>query len=111
MITRDLIGVAMALTESFKDFSTGELNQDKLQLNLKKYFSQFNDLIFLNGLLLQNVSISTSGSQVEHKLGRVPQGWIVMDKTAQGDVWRDSWDDKVIRLDASANTTINLWVF
>lgn len=111
MITKDLIGVAMALTENFKDFSTGDLGQDKLQLNLKKYFAQFNDLIFLNGRLISEQLISTSSTKIEHKLGRQPLGWFLVDKVDQGDVWRVSWDDKHITFDTSSNATISFWIF
>ena len=48
---------------------------------------------------------------VPHQLGRKPVGWLVIDKNAQADVWRDATvatsQDK-IPLRSSANVTVDL---
>jgi len=64
------------------------------------------------GIILPNVEVPGAAPvTIEHKLGRQPLGWIVIDKTKQADVWKISWSDKFITLDSSAVTSINLYIF
>lgn len=69
----------------------------------------------VDGVLISGVVIPTgTPKSVAHKLGRPPQGWIVVSKNAASDVWEDitySFRSKFLRLSSSADVTINLWVF
>ena len=66
---------------------------------------------FLWGEVITEVAISTSTTEVFHRLGRQPVGWVLLDNTADSRIWRVSWDKSVIVLDTSATTIITLWVF
>ena len=61
------------------------------------------------------VDLTTTTTAVPHQLGRPYRGFIVIDKTATCDVWRDktytSQPATVIPLQASASVTVTLWVF
>lgn len=66
-------------------------------------------------LTLKSVSLPTGQvNLVSHQLGRKPVGWLVIDKTAQADVWRDAsvatTNDK-IPLRSSANVTVDIQVW
>ena len=65
----------------------------------------------LNGVLLKDVAVTSSSTTISHMLSRTPQGWIVVDKDANEDVWRVSWNTRQIVLDATGNVTVALWVF
>jgi hypothetical protein len=101
----------MALLKPYTDISMENKDANKIQLNLKQFFQQFNDLIFLQGRLLSDLDISTATTEVEHKLGRQPVGWFLVDKDATGNIWRVSWDDKYITFDVSANMNVSIWIF
>lgn len=63
-------------------------------------------------LTVKSVALVTGQANlVAHQLGRKPVGWLVIDKTAQADVWRDAavatTQDK-IALRCSANVTVDL---
>ena len=67
---------------------------------------------FIQGYLLSGIVLSASTPKaIPHNLGVVPMGWILTDNQASATVWRVSWTAQVITLEASANTTINVWVF
>lgn len=68
----------------------------------------------LDGVLIQDISITSGTAKiVDHKLGRVPLGYIVVSRNANSNIWTStsSVPSSVLKLNASANVTINLWVF
>ena len=68
----------------------------------------------LNGRLLENIAIATTATKVSHGLKRVPRGWLVVDRTADARVFRDSTGTErttFLTLKASAACTVSLWVF
>lgn len=78
---------------------------------LKMITSLFNQVPIINGRLMEDINITTTATAYEHKLGRVPIGWIVLDRGANVTVWRTAWDDKTITLDSTGFTTIRVWIF
>lgn len=56
-------------------------------------------------------ALSGTTTLVRHGLGRIPTGWLIIDKTAQADVWRDTTQTMtkdVIPLKASGAVTVTL---
>lgn len=82
-----------------------------MQTNVAQVIDPLSKLALLDGVLLTGISVTTSGVKINHKLSRQPIGWFVVDKSAAGDIFRTAWDVNFITLQASSNTTINLWVF
>jgi hypothetical protein len=66
----------------------------------------------LDTVLLESLAL-TAGFQnkVQHKLGRVPRGWKLVDVNAAAIVSRASWDSSFLVLNTSANCTVSLEVF
>lgn len=48
---------------------------------------------------------SATNTEIPHSLGRVPNGFIVLDKTAAADIYRVSWTSTVITLRSTALVT------
>jgi hypothetical protein len=66
---------------------------EDLSDNLEEIFREIqDDLLYGNTVA---VAVSTTTVKVNHKLGTTPQGWIIVDKDADINVWRDG--------DATAN--------
>jgi len=61
-----------------------------LQLELISVMTQISASIGMQLQLVQNVSIGTTALPVAHGLNRIPQGFIVVNKTATFDVYRDA---------------------
>lgn len=70
----------------------------------------------VDGRTLTGVSIASTATAVNHGLGRLPLGWIVITNSSSGVVFEATADrlartDKQLRLTASAATVVDLWVF
>tara|TARA_R100000458_G_scaffold51246_1_gene51948 strand:+ start:1527 stop:1889 length:363 start_codon:yes stop_codon:yes gene_type:complete len=69
-----------------------------------------------DGVLIKDVSlVSASFTEVSHKLGRKPAGYIVVRKSAAETVFEDAGDynnrQLFLRLKSSGAVTVNLWIF
>ncbi len=86
-----------------------ELAQTKWAATLNPILS----LPMLNGNMIDDVSlVANTPKAINHLLQRMPQGWILVDNTANTVVWRtQAFTQSTITLESSANTTISLWVF
>lgn len=103
----------MAGIKDFKKVAGADADVAKLQQRLEEFFAQFITNPLLDGVLLKQVKLSSSATQVSHNLGREPQGWLVVNKNANADVWQSSTNlpKSFIALTATADVTIDLWVF
>ena len=63
------------------------------------------------GILLKDLYIKTSTTNVAHQLKRKPLGYIVCGQNAAAMIWQISLDTQFLYLQASVNVTINLWAF
>ncbi len=70
-------------------------------------------LPILSGNQISNVALSTTTPlAINHLLGRMPQGWLLTDNTANAVIWRAAtFNQFSIVLESSADTTISFWVF
>jgi len=93
-----------------KTFQTANYELSKVMGYTKEFASQFMENPFLLGAVFE-LAITTASVSFDHKLGKTPTGWIVTDKDANADIWRVSWDETTITLDASASANIKIWVF
>lgn len=82
-----------------------------VQTNAEATFRSLTFSQILDGVLLSNQAIGTGNTVISHRLDRQPLGYMIVDKTATGDVYRVSWNVKTITLISSAATTVSLWVF
>jgi predicted Zn-dependent protease with MMP-like domain len=101
-----------------KSLKTIELPDEvaKFQYNVVEAFTNIASVEILNGVLLKQVELVTGqDNNVNHKLGREPQGYIIVRKRANSNIW-DSQDtnkfkDLTLVLNCSANVTVDLWIF
>lgn len=88
-------------------------NEDTTELvkNLDEIFREIQkDSLY--GVTLKDVAIGTSETVIAHKLGRNPQGWIIVEKNANSDVWSSSTKDgRFLYLMATAAVTVTLYVW
>ena len=95
---------------SIRKVYTTDDTLNRIQDSIKQVVEpKINDII-LNRVELTG-TIVTSGTKISHNLGRVPTGWVVVDKTVNADVYRVSWNNETITLASTATTEIKLWVF
>lgn len=65
----------------------------------------------LNGLIVTGISVTAVSAAFNHGLGRQPQGWFIVDKQADVNVWRTNWSNRTINLVGDANATVSIYIF
>jgi len=101
----------------------GEMTKDQLaevlnrvQAELEAKLNPVLKANILNGVLVPAFALP-AGTPVDinHGLGRAPQGWILVRNYASAIVWENPVSARdavnILRLNSSADTTVALWVF
>ncbi len=77
--------------------------------------TQINPLIgnrLLNGLILRQVALQSGSNKIEHRLGRSPIGWLIIDSDANETAYRSApFDPAFLTLTASGVVNVALYVF
>ena len=58
----------------------------------------------LSGQRVATVSVTSTGTEISHGLGRTPIGWYVTDILDHGTVRRTAWDSRTITLESNSGT-------
>ena len=99
------------MISAFRRVISTDYEKQRIQDNVALVLKQISTKEILDGVLV-TCTVSSSATTVNHTLGRAPQGWIIVDKLAVGDIIRTAWDERTITLVSSAaSTPITLWVF
>lgn len=62
--------------------------------------------------ILKEVELRVGNNKIAHKLGRRPQGWLILDINAAAQIYRSAdFDDLFLTLNSDAQATISLGVF
>lgn len=88
----------------------------RIQDNIVSVLDNITDKEILDGIRVTNVPlISGITNEINHGLGRIPLGWVIIRKRAQADIW-DLQDSNVnksrtLSLACSSDVIIDLWIF
>lgn len=87
--------------------------EDRYQRDARAAIKQL-DSPGLRKITVPGIVLTTATSLVPHQLGKIPVGWLVIDKTAPGDVSRDpavpqSADTIALRASATTTVTLQFW--
>jgi hypothetical protein len=86
------------------------------ELAQTKWSSALNPVLalpILDGLQIDGIKLIANKAQaINHQLQRLPQGWFLVDNTANTVVWRtQAFNTLTLSLESSSDTTISIWVF
>ena len=80
-----------------------------------KWASTLNPIIAnpLNSVqILNDVQLKNGATMINHKLGRKPQGWLILDINAAATIYRSQpFNDLILTLTSNADVTVTLGVF
>lgn len=101
--------------KAIREVSTGTPETDRVQEELAHKLKALQSCPLLFGVSVTAVLRPNVTEKIDHKLGRQPQGFIVLDLTGNFGpaIQRMGWDTKTITLvhGGAANLTVKLWVF
>jgi hypothetical protein len=93
----------------FKDYDLS-----RFQSNVDKVFDKIKTFSITNGNIV-SATINTTDTDVEHKLGREFQGWIVINKDGLGDIYQsqtvNSFKNVRIVLKSSVQVNADIYIF
>lgn len=97
-----------------RSFKTVQISDDatkRFQDNVRDAVEPLLRLPLNDGVLLENLTlVPGSDNQVNHKLGRVPRAWLVVDRRQNASVWRTGWTNSLLTLQVDADCVVSLWV-
>jgi hypothetical protein len=95
---------------AYKKIRTGEYKIDQVQENISQFVAQFSTNPLLNGILHKEKTINTTLA-LEHKLGRIPLGYLIIKKNSNSVIWNGSITSTLLNLESSASVVVDIWVF
>lgn len=98
----------------FRAIRTTVRDIQKLQDTLSRVFNGIQSKAILDGRLINDVSLVSSGAtEVSHGLGKPIRGWVLVEKDANANVYSSasSTPNSTLVLNTSADVTVSLWVF
>lgn len=105
----------MAGVRDFKKLTVSDEGMNRVQEYINLALRPILASSIGNGVLLTNIELASGANEVEHKLGREPQGYLVVQKDANESVWDSQSTNTRKRIILSLNTsgacTVSLWVF
>lgn len=94
----------------FRKIYTSNKDLSTIQANIDNTLNSFNKG-FLDG---DTITIDFSGVSVlnvNHKLGRKINGWVVVDKNAKTDVWVTASDERSITVNVDNDVALKIFIF
>lgn len=99
--------------KAFKKAYTLDQDLNAVQENVEESLTPLIKNPLLDGIILSNIALTTGDNDISHKLGRKLQGWIVVDRDANANIYRktSTTPTLTLKLNSSANVTVSLYVF
>lgn len=101
----------MSRTKAFPKVHMGTQESNRLQTNIQDAITAVLRCPILDGRLIESVALAIGDTKLEHKLGRKIKGYFIAKKSAPADIYLSFDDDLFFTLNASAGTTVSVWVF
>lgn len=93
-------------------FNTDDKNFSLMQTSWASAINPVLSSPLNNGLLLKGVPLATGVTVINHKLGRLLQGWQICDVNGAATIYRSAAkNDLTLTLTSSAAVTVDIFVF
>lgn len=88
---------------------------NQLQDNIANFIEPIASNVLLPGIILKSVALAASSNTIQHKLGRLLQGWFIVRQRASASIY-DTQDTNptpttTLILTSSAVVTVDIYVF
>lgn len=99
---------------NFTQLHTGNSAVDRVQTNLAKTLRPILQNPMVDGVHKRDISLSTTATDIEHGLGRRPEGFVITKQNAAASIYEPTAatiPDRLIVLQASATVTADIFFF
>lgn len=99
--------------KAFRKIRVKDAELEAVQTNISQVITPVLKSPIVDGTLV-SVSLVNGDNRVSHGLGRVPEGWIIVDRSTAATVYRDPakiTDSTTMTLTASGTITTTIWFF
>lgn len=101
----------MSRTKFFRKVFDGTPEGQRLQKNIEDAVAQTLRSPILDNVLFENQNLISGTTALEHKLARVPRGYVVVDRSNASTIYTASKDDKFLNLVSSGAVTVSILIF
>ena len=101
----------MSNLKAFQQENFGSYESQKMQENNSDFNKQLKGCPLLKGNLLKDIAVNVAGKDIDHKLSRVPQGYIIVKRNSSAIVYNGILNKLTIHLKASADVVVDIWIF
>lgn len=81
-----------------------------VQQNVQDAFIKIEKNTVLDNVVHKDIVINTA-TTIDHKLGRVPVGYLILQKNANANIWNGAISENQIALNSSAAVTVTILIF
>lgn len=101
------------MLKQFKTFVSSLPDVQKLINHVQEYLNQLTNNVILDGVLVENISVSTSPTQINHGLGREVRGYLLVKSSANVTIYSttNTTPKSLLTITASGSATISLYIF
>tara|TARA_R110002126_G_scaffold197951_1_gene345654 strand:- start:172 stop:486 length:315 start_codon:yes stop_codon:yes gene_type:complete len=103
------------VVKKFTRINTEDYELSVIQNNTAATLNLLTTNPFAGGHLLEGVVLINGDTNVDHKLGRKPIGWIITRQSAAADIYdkqdTNNLSDRTLTLNSSAIATVSIYVF
>ena len=101
----------MAKSRFYRKVYTGTTENARQQTAIEQAVAPAIRAELLDGRLIDNVSLSVGTNLIEHKLARVPRGYIIVFKNAAAEIYNAEATNLHLPLISNLACTISIWIF
>ena len=98
------------MVEAIAKLQSPDYAVKQLQENIVKPLNDLKNVPIVSGKLI-TFTAAIGDNTINHGMERALVGWSVVDKTANANLYRTSWDSKKLVINSSAIAAITMWVF
>lgn len=98
--------------QAFRKVKVKDNDLRQVQDAVSFVFQDLKQREIIDGIMIENIVVNTTGTVVQHTLGRPLRGYLVVKKNANVTIWDSTADTtELLKLISSGTATVSLWVF
>lgn len=107
------------MLKAFRKIRVSDQVLDSVQTNIANSLTPVLKSLIIDGVLVKDIELANGVNRVNHTLGRLPEGWIIVDRNSPATVFKTVptsaantiTDSSTISLTSSGAVTVSIWFF